>query len=81
MVTKNVLTLSDHSSFPDIDLGAIDRAVETAFSDSVNVSAREVAHRILSALPGSMSDFERGVAVGMALTRVGLQPEAPEDGD
>jgi hypothetical protein len=58
-------------------LKLLEQAIDQVLSEISSVSFQDVARRFLGQLPPSSSDFERGIAIGVALARFTPQPDEP----
>jgi len=63
----------------DIDLGPVAAAVNTALSSGGERSVSELLLRAANAMPSTASDFDRGIAVGLAMAQ--LIPQIAQEDD
>jgi hypothetical protein len=78
-MSNNIIAFSKHSRFPDVDLDRVRRAVDLAWADGGAATAQDVASRALRNLPGTVSDFERGIVAGIVLARSAFHHASPSD--
>jgi hypothetical protein len=78
MTSTHNVTISEQTD-AEVDLEAVAQAVDSAMEDADNLRAAEVILLAAAAMPVDASNFDRGIAAGVALARFADQADPEAD--